>query len=282
MSQKEKGFTLIEILAVVAVLAVLFTLFIPVVSGVRERGRRTQCLNNLKQWGVAFNLYTADNNGEMPPEGSVTSSNGNGWQNALSPYIGTRILDSNAVRNEISAQGKNQVQVCPTRFHERPITSGNLIAIFSYMYNQYLDGNGAGTAAGAPTAANPYPGTPADDDGSLNEFLPHADVNSVVLIFCTPNFQMLGVESAVMINNSGDWNVSHRAMNRMTGKSNLRGSGSNLLFVGGNVRFVGIEDIIINPDATTPNATGNLRRNYPEKGLIWNPWPYVPHRNPTL
>jgi prepilin-type N-terminal cleavage/methylation domain-containing protein/prepilin-type processing-associated H-X9-DG protein len=58
MNQREvRGFTLIELLVVIAIIAVLIALLLPAVQAAREAARRAQCLNNLKQMGLALHNY---------------------------------------------------------------------------------------------------------------------------------------------------------------------------------------------------------------------------------
>src|SRR5258707_435023 len=54
---RDRGFTLIELLVVIAIIAVLIALLLPAVQAAREAARRAQCVNNLKQLGIAVHNF---------------------------------------------------------------------------------------------------------------------------------------------------------------------------------------------------------------------------------
>jgi prepilin-type N-terminal cleavage/methylation domain-containing protein/prepilin-type processing-associated H-X9-DG protein len=69
------GFTLVEMLVVMAILTILAGMLLPALISAREKGRRTVCLNNLKQIGYQIRLYSSDNAEYLPsaPAGAGTT-----------------------------------------------------------------------------------------------------------------------------------------------------------------------------------------------------------------
>jgi prepilin-type N-terminal cleavage/methylation domain-containing protein/prepilin-type processing-associated H-X9-DG protein len=97
------GFTLIELLVVIAIIAVLVGLLLPAVQAAREQARRSECINNLKQIGLAIANYT-DRHGTLPPGYQSTYSSvfqqeigpGWGWASMILPD-----LDQQPLHNDI-------------------------------------------------------------------------------------------------------------------------------------------------------------------------------------
>jgi prepilin-type N-terminal cleavage/methylation domain-containing protein/prepilin-type processing-associated H-X9-DG protein len=68
---RPRGFTLIELLVVIAVIALLLAILLPALQMVRRQAKAALCQANLKQWGQILALYTEDNRGRLPPEGTA-------------------------------------------------------------------------------------------------------------------------------------------------------------------------------------------------------------------
>jgi prepilin-type N-terminal cleavage/methylation domain-containing protein/prepilin-type processing-associated H-X9-DG protein len=73
----KRAFTLVELLVVIAIIGILIGLLLPAINAAREAGRRTQCVNNLKQWGLAHLAYEQDHGAFS--EGVVFGSAGPGY-----------------------------------------------------------------------------------------------------------------------------------------------------------------------------------------------------------
>ena len=104
MVRVRKGFTLIELLVVIAIIGVLIALLLPAVQSAREAARRAQCVNNLKQLGLAIHNYI-DSNQSVPPTmvcyapSTVGTNAGQQWSvhSRLLPFI-----EGNTIYNAIN------------------------------------------------------------------------------------------------------------------------------------------------------------------------------------
>ena len=111
---KRKGFTLIELLVVIAIIAILIALLVPAVQKVREAAARTQCVNNLKQLGLAMNNYHSAMK-KLPSSCFNTSQYGPSALGYLLPYIDQDVL-GNKLDPNVASGASNSATLTPWDF----------------------------------------------------------------------------------------------------------------------------------------------------------------------
>src|SRR5438045_1407271 len=101
--RQRSAFTLIELLVVIAIIAILIALLVPAVQKVRAAAARTQCINNLKQIGLATHAYH-DSTRHLPAESTMTNTPRFGNYNGgilitLLPFLDQQPLYTVAISN---------------------------------------------------------------------------------------------------------------------------------------------------------------------------------------
>lgn len=119
------GFTIVELLLVIAIIGMLVSLLLPAVQAARESARKTQCLNNTRQIGIAIQQYH-DARKELPP--SRVADRYLTWAALILSHLEEQNLQPNAMKafadqTEALRTTPVEIYICPSRFHESAITT---------------------------------------------------------------------------------------------------------------------------------------------------------------
>ncbi len=159
MRKNARGFTLIELLVVIAIIAILAAMLLPALARAKQKANRAACLNNLKQWGLALNMYLDDNNQVFPDfsianntpgarsgydqdnilwsdlAGFAAGGYGNSaWFNALPPYVSQNSLWQYAANPTNFVNGRSIFNCPAALFRSAEVDPMNRVA-FSYGIN---------------------------------------------------------------------------------------------------------------------------------------------------
>ena len=115
--RRRSAFTLVELLVVIAVIAILIGLILPAVNAAREAARRTQCISQMRQIGLAFLQYADVHKDRLPPSSHSALASGQApWGYALLPFLEGGTADR-AARSRSGGE-LNAMYWCPSDARE--------------------------------------------------------------------------------------------------------------------------------------------------------------------
>jgi prepilin-type N-terminal cleavage/methylation domain-containing protein/prepilin-type processing-associated H-X9-DG protein len=266
MKVHRRGFTLIELLVVIAIIAVLIALLLPAVQAAREAARRAQCVNNLKQLGLAVMNYEGSN-GALPPTGSTTVATARqnwSFKARILPFI-----EQQPLYNAINAANGMPAADPPTASTEDPTyTNSTLLHVVVNTFNCPSDGNVPNVNYNSANYANNMGNNPAFNNYAFDG--PCYYIGSTSATFCaggTATNTMLNVVTLASITD-GTSNTAILSEIVKGTNSNTSPSPTITYTVGGNACANYTQpnpDLLLNNACQAATTVGDL-----EKGMQWS------------
>jgi len=275
----QSAFTLIELLVVIAIIAILAALLLPVLASTKRKGQQVSCLSSLRQWGLALNIYAAQNDDATPRDGTdnsgtygvdtgATSGPGSpqdpaAWFNALPQLAGDRPLSyyaslpgGNAYKKlPFPSNGIGKIWHCPTATDGGSASiflQGGAYGVFSYCMNIDLK---ATTPITSSYGKLPYPQMPK---------LSSVIQSSATVLLTEQTFNPL--TEHLPGGASDDARNGIFPCNRSYTFPARHNDGANLVFMDGHSEYF-FQKYITNG---APNDTGSNRAEKANPDVIWD------------
>jgi prepilin-type N-terminal cleavage/methylation domain-containing protein/prepilin-type processing-associated H-X9-DG protein len=128
------AFTLVELLTVIAIIGILAAMLLPVLSKAKARAMRIQCVNNLRQTGIAYHLFANDHNGKFPTQ--VSTKDGGSLEFVIAGYQirGRYYFAYQHFRPLASELGTPKLFACPADLERWPATNFNQFNDWNVSY----------------------------------------------------------------------------------------------------------------------------------------------------
>lgn len=156
-----RGFTLVELLVVIGIIAVLVGVLLPALSKARRTAQSAACLSNLRQIGQAYYMYANANKGYLPfcafpgwglrtaPVADPTGTPIIHWFEALSPYLGTKVMEYDATTGQRLTPYAKVLSACPNWDRDQMSLAGDAFCGYGQNLYMMMDVNSGKTVSGS-------------------------------------------------------------------------------------------------------------------------------------
>jgi prepilin-type N-terminal cleavage/methylation domain-containing protein/prepilin-type processing-associated H-X9-DG protein len=158
-----RAFTLIELLVVIAIIGILAALLLPALNRAKDKAKNSACLNNLRQWGLATQLFAAEHDDLLPMDGASNGSSVHqGWYIDLPRMLKLPIYPEMPWHTNADIDPGRSVWICPS--NPRRSNGNNL---FHYCLNGLVNGLGTSNQVRIYTIPQPTRTVWLFDNGKL-------------------------------------------------------------------------------------------------------------------